>query len=214
MQATISKLAEADAFGSLGCGRRQALWEALGPAAQRRQTWPLWDSLAAAENRRRRLPATTVQEEVLADYQTTGLSLRPHPLSFYRDQLQRLGVTDRGAAWPRCRTSRPVKVAGLVILRQRPSTGKGITFVTLEDETGIANLVLHIAIWERFHQVTRHSQRLARARPAGEPPRRDPRRRAARAGPARRAGPVGPSAGFPLSGGPSGRGQDNPTSIC
>ncbi|MCY2989266.1 MAG: error-prone DNA polymerase [Planctomycetota bacterium] len=154
-QVSLSKLAEADAFCSLGCDRRQALW---GSLSQKRssQTWPLWEGIETFNEPSADLPTTTVQEEVLADYQTTGLSLRPHPVSFYRDQLQKLGVKT-AASLAEVPHNRPVKVAGLVILRQRPSTGKGITFVTLEDETGIANLVVQIKIWERFHQVTRHS---------------------------------------------------------
>jgi error-prone DNA polymerase len=154
-QAALSKLAEADAFGSLECGRRQALWGAL---AQQRSdhAWPLWEAAEAPAEPAAVLPAATLQEEVLADYQTTGFSLRPHPLSFYRARLQSLGV-QTAASLAEVPANRPVKVAGLVILRQRPSTGKGITFVTLEDETGIANLVVQKAIWERFHQVTRHS---------------------------------------------------------
>lgn len=153
--ATLGKLAAADAFGSLGTGRRQSLWDAL---AQKRppHEWPLLADVEAAAEPPAALPPATVQEEVIADYQTIGLSLRPHPLSFYRDGLQRLGVTTANRL-PEWRPHRPVKVAGLVILRQRPSTGKGITFVTLEDETGTVNLVLHKHIWERFHQVTRHS---------------------------------------------------------
>ena len=102
------------------------------------------------------LPTATVQEEVVADYQTVGLSLRPHPVSFYRERLERLGAIP-AEALAEAPSNRYVKVAGLIILRQRPSTGKGITFVTLEDETGVANLVLHKHIWERFHKVARHS---------------------------------------------------------
>jgi error-prone DNA polymerase len=152
---TLGRLAEADACGSLGCGRRQAVWEALSQPS-RREKRPLLEGVATTGEPPVVLPATTMHQEVLADYQTVGLSLRPHPLSFYREQLQQRGVLT-AASLAEVTHQHPVKVAGLVILRQRPHTGKGITFVTLEDETGTANLVLHKEVWERFHQIARHS---------------------------------------------------------
>src|SRR5207247_462551 len=134
------------------------------------------------------LPLQSEIEEVYADYAALGLSLRNHPLSFCRAELDRLGVTpaaqlaalaDERQLGTACRAnpdglrrkdnqgnsrhtvspgrqnlpSRPraVRVAGLVILRQRPSTANGITFVTLEDETGTANLIVHQRTWERFY---------------------------------------------------------------
>jgi error-prone DNA polymerase len=155
LQGTLRRLAEADAFGSLGCDRRQGLWNALAQPRSARPE-PLLETLDGAIERPAALPSASVQEEVAADYETLGLSLRPHPVSFYREQLQQQGVTPAGQL-SQLPDRRQVKLAGLVLLRQRPSTGKGITFVTLEDETGTANLVLHKAIWERFHQVARHS---------------------------------------------------------
>jgi len=154
-QAAISRLAEADAFGSLGCDRRRALWNSLSQPRQQK-SMPLLDKVDVPADPPARLPATTIQEEVVADYQTLGLSLRPHPISFYRERLQGLGVL-QAEKLGEVPNNRQVKVAGLIILRQRPSTGKGITFVTMEDETGVANLVLHKHIWERFHKVARHS---------------------------------------------------------
>ena len=117
---------------------------------------PLTDVLDEPPERPAGLVAASVQEEVIADYQTTGLTLRPHPVSFHRQSLERLGVApaDRLAQLPH---NRQVKVAGVVIMRQRPSTGKGITFVTLEDETGVVNLVVYKDIWEQFHRIARHS---------------------------------------------------------
>ncbi len=155
LQGAISRLAAADAFGSLDCDRRQAIWNALSQPRNRRPA-PLIDSLDEPPERPAGLQPASVQEEVISDYQTTGLSLRPHPVSFYRQSLDRLGVTP-AARLPQIPNNRQVKVAGVIILRQRPSTGKGITFVTLEDETGVANLVLHKHIWERFHRTARHS---------------------------------------------------------
>jgi len=155
LQGVVSRLAEADAFGSLGRDRRRSLWDALSQPS-RHQSQPLLDHADPPVDAPAELPATSVQEEVIADYQTLGLTLRPHPVSFYREHLQRLGATP-AAKLAELPDRRQVRVAGVIILRQRPSTGKGITFVTLEDETGTANLVLHKHIWERFHKVARHS---------------------------------------------------------
>ncbi|MGA2616581.1 MAG: error-prone DNA polymerase [Thermoguttaceae bacterium] len=95
------------------------------------------------------LPPMSLAEEMLADYRTTGLSLRAHPLQFLRGELDRWGVVPAAGlnAWP---DGKPVRVAGLVLVRQRPSTAKGITFVTLEDETGTVNLIVRPAVWRRY----------------------------------------------------------------
>jgi error-prone DNA polymerase len=95
-------------------------------------------------------------EEVVADYRAVGLSLRAHPMSFYRDALNRLHITPAQGllALP---NGAPVRVAGLVLLRQRPGTAKGITFVTLEDETGTINLVVHQRTWDRFYRIARRA---------------------------------------------------------
>jgi len=91
-------------------------------------------------------------EEVLADYRTMGLSLNAHPMKFLRDGLERLGVApaEQLKVLP---NGRPVRVAGIVLVRQRPGTAKGITFVTLEDETGVANLIIRPTIWQRYRQA-------------------------------------------------------------
>ena len=95
-------------------------------------------------------------EEVVADYRSTGLSLRAHPISFYRHELARLGVTP-SRQLAELKNDAPVTVAGLVLLRQRPGTAKGITFVTLEDETGTINLVVHQHTWDRYYRVARRA---------------------------------------------------------
>ena len=91
----------------------------------------------------------TPAEEVLADYRTTGLSLLAHPLQFLRGELEKLRVVPASGlrTWP---DGKWVRVAGLVLVRQRPSTAKGITFVTLEDETATANLIIRPEVWKRF----------------------------------------------------------------
>ncbi len=95
-------------------------------------------------------------EEVVADYRTVGLSLRAHPISFYREALDRLKITP-ARDLPAMQNGQQVRVAGLVLLRQRPSTAKGITFVTLEDETGTINLVVHQGTWDRFYRIARRA---------------------------------------------------------
>ncbi len=153
-KAALSLLARSDAFGSLRVNRRDALWRSL-PA---RESLPLFDRLEDDEPVPQ-LPEMSLQQEVIADYRSAGLSLRAHPFQFLRDELDQLGVTrnERLAKAPDgCR----IKVSGLVLLRQRPGTASGITFVTLEDETGFANLIIRPEIWERDHRAARMSNAL------------------------------------------------------
>jgi error-prone DNA polymerase len=102
------------------------------------------------------LPPMQPYEEVVADCRTAGLSLRAHPISFYRQQLERLGITPARRLLELANDA-PVTVAGLVLLRQRPGTAKGITFVTLEDETGTVNLVVHQHTWDRYYRIARRA---------------------------------------------------------
>ena len=93
-------------------------------------------------------------EHVAEDYRTLSLSLKAHPVSFFRPMLDARGAlrcVDQQQ--PRYRTGRRVSVAGLVLIRQRPGTAKGVTFVTLEDETGIANLI----VWQKNFQAQRRT---------------------------------------------------------
>jgi len=154
-QAAMERLAAADAFGSLNMDRRSALWQALDQTRQP-QHQPLLAGLANEDSPTPQLPQLSKQEEVFADYRAVGLSLRQHPLAFCREKLSSLGVVtaDHLLVAP---TNRPISVAGLVLMRQRPSTAKGITFVTLEDETGTANLVVRQVVWERFDQIARRA---------------------------------------------------------
>ena len=151
-RAMIMRLAKADAFGSLRVDRRGALWQALGQ--HRDRAMPLFDRLPTGEPeiRPQSLPSLAPLEEVVADYRTAGLSLKGHPMSFLRRQLDELRVT-RAADLAKTPNGRWVRVAGLVLVRQRPGTASGITFVTLEDETGVANLIVRPAIWERYRRA-------------------------------------------------------------
>jgi error-prone DNA polymerase len=153
-QAVVAKLAEADAFSSLALDRRAALWQALGQE-KRVRSMPLLAGLADDEPPAP-LPPMPLVEQVFTDYRTSGLSLKAHPIGFFRDQLDRLRVTPAGRL-DTVRHGRHLRVAGLVLLRQRPGTAKGITFVTIEDETGLANLVIRPEIWDRYYQIARRS---------------------------------------------------------
>lgn len=153
--AVVERLANADALASIALPRRNALWKALAVKQQPKQR-TLFDDQEIDEAPAD-LPAMSPQDEVHADYKATGLSLKAHPMSFQRERLTPLGIVQTAMLATLPNESR-VRVAGIVILRQRPSTAKGITFVTIEDETGTANLVVHTGTWERFREITRHSQ--------------------------------------------------------
>jgi error-prone DNA polymerase len=153
--AQMERLAAADAFACLNKGRRAAIWDAFAARGKLHQRM-LFDDQDPDEPEAR-LPESTPQEEVQADYKMIGLSLRSHPMAFQREQLKPLGVIPT-AALGQTPSNTFVKVAGIVLMRQRPSTSKGITFVTIEDETGPANLIVYAAVWERFRQIASHSQ--------------------------------------------------------
>jgi error-prone DNA polymerase len=155
-KSVIKLLADADAFHSLELDRRQALWQSL---AQETKQQPLLAGLNDDELLPSCLPAMSELEQVLADYRTQGMSLRAHPLSFYREEMNELKIAP-AAELPKLRNGQFVRVAGLVLVRQRPSTAKGITFVTLEDETGVANLIIRMDIWEKYYQVARTASSL------------------------------------------------------
>lgn len=151
----IATLADADALASISHDRRAAVWQSLatdGASA----SMPLFGSLAPDCSVPDELVAMSPSEEVHRDYETTGLSLKAHPVSFLRSRLAELGCCPAGGL-PSLRDGRHIRVAGLVLMRQRPSTAKGITFVTIEDETGAMNLVMFAAVWKRFFKIARVS---------------------------------------------------------
>ena len=148
-----TRLAKADAFGSLNLNRRASLWQALVPT-DAKGSRPLFDCLAADNETPVELPKMDERDEVFGDYHSTGLSLKAHPVSFFRRQLDQLDVAPAGTL-AKLQDGRFVRVAGLVLVRQRPGTAKGITFVTIEDETGVGNLIIRMDVWERFYTVAR-----------------------------------------------------------
>ncbi len=143
---TLNRLAEADAFRSLGLDRRQALWavKALGEAPL-----PLFAELDMPPDTAA-LPEMPLSQHVVEDYRTLHLTLKRHPIAFLREVLRRRGILPHRALGGLKNGDR-VFVAGLVLVRQRPGTASGVIFVTLEDETGIANLV----VWPKIFATHR-----------------------------------------------------------
>lgn len=154
-KSTLALLADADALASISGDRRAAVWDSLDrddhPTSR-----PLFDEVDDDEVVPEALVAMDLADEVQSDYETKGLSLKAHPIDFLRDQLDTLDCT-RASELRSTRNGRHVRVAGLVLLRQRPATAKGVTFATIEDETGAMNLVIFPATWKRFHSVARTS---------------------------------------------------------
>jgi error-prone DNA polymerase len=145
-------LADADAFRSLGLDRRAALW------AVRRLPddvpLPLFQAATAREQpdeAARPLPAMPLSEQVIADYQTVRLSLKGHPMEFLRESFANEGVLSCTDA-VRQRDGRFVKCAGVVLVRQRPGSANGVVFMTIEDEGGVANIVVWPKVMEKFRK--------------------------------------------------------------
>jgi error-prone DNA polymerase len=152
--AHIERLASADCFTSLGLSRRQALWDARSLIAA--PDLPLFQAAAerdeGAEKARTHLPQMPLSEEVVNDYQTTRLSLKAHPLAFLRASLAERGFV-RASELRERKFRSMVQIAGLVLIRQRPGSAKGVCFITLEDETGVANLVVWPDVMEKQRRV-------------------------------------------------------------
>ena len=143
-------LADADACGSIDLGRREALWEARRTP---QGVLPLFAATQAAElgeEREMGLPAMPLPEEVVTDYQVTRLSLKGHPMQFLRSVFEREGVLSCAEA-VKARNGRIERVAGVVLIRQRPGKGNAL-FITLEDEGGIANVLLWARDFERYRR--------------------------------------------------------------
>ena len=152
--AQIERLAAADAFTSLGLSRRQALWDARSLIAA--PELPLFAAMKARDQGeeavRTQLPLMPLSEEVVADYQTHRLSLKAHPVSFLRASLAERGFVRAGDLGKR-KFRAMVRVCGVVLVRQRPGSAKNVVFITLEDETGVANIVVWPHLMEKFRKV-------------------------------------------------------------
>ncbi|MEL6257900.1 MAG: error-prone DNA polymerase [Pseudomonadota bacterium] len=149
----LEALAAADACRSMGFDRRQALWAVRGDAKDK--ALPLFAAVDTAEQGdepETALPCMPQSEHVVQDYQTTRLSLKDHPMRFLRQRYGDLGALTTQAACARANGAR-VCTAGVVLVRQKPGSANGVVFITLEDEVGIANLVVWPKVLERFRPV-------------------------------------------------------------
>jgi error-prone DNA polymerase len=153
----LERLAEADAFRSIGLDRRRALWAltALGdpPLPLFARPAPIAPNSETGDTRSAALlPKMPLGEHVVEDYASLGLTLKRHPLAFLRAELAREKRV-AAAELARLPVGRRVAIAGIVLIRQRPGSANGVVFITLEDETGIANLILWPPILERFRRA-------------------------------------------------------------
>jgi error-prone DNA polymerase len=142
----LSRLAAADAFRSLALSRRPAYWKSLAA----KESHPLLENIP--DDAPPALPLLSPVEEVIHDYHAQGLSLRGHPFASLRKSLEDKRVVT-AAALKELKPERRYRVAGLVLVRQRPQTAKGTTFMTLEDETGTVNLIVWLNVWERYRRI-------------------------------------------------------------
>ncbi|HFC04321.1 MAG TPA: error-prone DNA polymerase, partial [Rhizobiales bacterium] len=149
----IEKLSLADAFGSIGLDRRQARWEAR--ALSRETKSPLFahtDGPQEGFEEPVQLPLMPLPEHVIADYQTLRFSLKAHPVTFLRNDFTAAKIITctemakmKNRAW--------VRIAGLVLVRQRPGSAKGVVFMTIEDETGVANIIVWKTVKDQYNKV-------------------------------------------------------------
>ncbi|HEY9677348.1 MAG TPA: error-prone DNA polymerase [Drouetiella sp.] len=156
--AELKILARAGAFETLYPGRRKALWETLAKLNKKRET-PLLD-LLQPQTRNEEVVEMTHLQEIVADYNTMGLSTGEHPMYFYRDWATRRGIKACEELKSEMHESK-LTVAGSVICRQRPETAKGFVFLTLEDETGMANVIIKPKIFDAFRRIILKSNYLA-----------------------------------------------------
>jgi error-prone DNA polymerase len=162
--ATLERLADADAFRSLGLDRRAALWAVKGldggtlqnqaakatssarPLLTRPENGDLFDEAPVV------LPSMTLGEHVMEDYATVGLSLKAHPMALLRGDMRGLNYS-ASADLAGFANDQRVRVAGIVLVRQRPGTASGVIFATLEDETGVANIIIWPKVFERHRRI-------------------------------------------------------------
>lgn len=158
LQPALERLADADAFRSLGLDRRQALWE-VSALADRPIAMFEGQPAESAYEPAVALPDMTASQHVVQDYASTSLSLKAHPVSFVREKLDLLRILRTGDLAGR-RDGDLVKVAGLVLVRQQPGTASGVVFITIEDETSTANLVVFHDIFMAYRKVILQSRLL------------------------------------------------------
>jgi error-prone DNA polymerase len=147
--AVLERLADADTFRSVGLDRREALWKL---SVKDRPT-ALFAGRPEKDNAEEKisLPLMRMSEHVVHDYAATALSLKAHPVSFVREKLDQLHILSTKQL-ESAKDGQLVKVSGLVLVRQRPGTAGGICFMTIEDETGVANLVIFEKLFEKYRK--------------------------------------------------------------
>ncbi|MCC6552266.1 MAG: error-prone DNA polymerase [Polyangiaceae bacterium] len=148
----VEALAEAGALASLVPARREALWRARAPRAP-----GLFEGLSIEADEDVGLPAMSPLEQLALDYGRVGLSIDDHPMRHVRPALRGRRVR-RAEELKALRHGEAVRVAGLVVGRQRPATASGVTFITLEDETGVANVIVQKQVFADSYQVARHAR--------------------------------------------------------
>lgn len=156
-ESALERLADADAFRSIALDRRQALWEVT--TKDRPESLFAGQVAEDAKGENVALPAMSLSEHVIQDYAATSLSIKAHPVSFVREKLQQLRILP-AKELENGKDGDIVRVSGLVLVRQRPGTASGICFITIEDETGVANLVVFQKLFEEYRKVILQSRLL------------------------------------------------------
>ncbi|WFU01751.1 error-prone DNA polymerase [Rhizobium sp. CB3171] len=155
-KAQIERLADADAFRSIGLSRREALWAVraldVGSAAEKLPLFDLADRTDLQIEPAVSLPEMLPGEQVIEDYRYLSLSLKAHPVSFLRADFAQLGIV-QNRDLPNVPNGRMVTIAGLVLVRQRPGSAKGVIFMTLEDETGVSNAIVWPKMFEKYRAI-------------------------------------------------------------
>jgi error-prone DNA polymerase len=153
--AVLERLADADAFRSLGLDRRMALWAVRGlDRVGDQDDLPLFSASRPAREHEpdAKLPPMPLGAHVVEDYRNLALSLKAHPVAFMRRRLETRGIL-RSEALGETASGKRVTVAGLVLVRQRPGTASGVIFMTIEDETGVANVIVWPKVFERLRPI-------------------------------------------------------------
>jgi error-prone DNA polymerase len=149
-QRALRLLADADAFRSIQLDRRDALWEVRRTPSEKLPLFAFAEAAELGAEQDAALPAMSLSEHVVTDYQMTRLSLKEHPMTFLRPIFEAEGVLSCKQT-SEAKNGATVRTAGIVLVRQRPGKGNAI-FVTLEDETGITNVVIWARLFERFRR--------------------------------------------------------------
>jgi error-prone DNA polymerase len=152
----LETLARGDSWNSIGLGRRDALWAAKGMGPKPLPLFTVPSTIEPAVT----LPAMPIGQEVTEDYRHLRLSLKRHPVALLRDRVAGLGVMPN-ARLQTLRDGARVRVAGLVLVRQQPGTASGVIFMTIEDETGVANIIVWPKMFQTFRRQILGSQLLA-----------------------------------------------------